>query len=308
MKRSIGVDIGGTKIAAAIIDKDANILFRSEVPSDPSDKEKMFQQVVKVINNVLDESHLNMQQLEGIGLGVPGILDRESGIAVFQNNLPWRGFPVIQRIKEAFPADKVVIDNDVYMAAFAEWQKYGANPHETFVYFTISTGIAVSIIHNGDFIRGMGFAGELGLLPVKSANGIERLEQAAAGPAIQKLTNNSMTTKEVFEKYQQDDEFAHSLIPKVVESLVHGCYAITCLLDPEKIVFGGGVINNNPFLLPLIKEKMEEYCIPDQKAAVSRLHLSQSKGDAGVLGAGLRVFDGMRGDTSEETKYLINHE
>ncbi|MGN7299966.1 hypothetical protein [Ferdinandcohnia sp. SAFN-114] len=53
---------------------------------------------------------------------------------------------------------------------------------------------------------------------------------------------------------------------------------------------------------------MEEYCIPDQKAAVSRLHLSQSKGDAGVLGAGLRVFDGMRGDTSEKTKYLINHE
>ncbi|MCC3355349.1 ROK family protein [Bacillus sp. REN16] len=308
MKRALGVDIGGTKIAAAIIDEEANILYRSEVPSDPSDKEKMFEQVVNVINNVLDESHLNIQQIEGIGLGVPGILDRDSGIAIFQNNLPWKGFPIVKRIKEAFPVEKVVIDNDVYMAAFAEWQMYGANQNETFVYFTISTGIAVSIIHNGDFIRGMGFAGELGLFPVKAANGIERLEQAAAGPAIQRLTNNTMTSKEVLEKYQQQDEYAHSVISNVVESLAHGCYAITCILDPQKIVFGGGVINNNAFLLPLIKQKMEEYCIPDQKAAVSRLHISQSKGDAGVLGAGLRVFNRKGVEDCGKTKHLINHE
>lgn len=290
MKHALGVDIGGTKIAAAIIDEDMSIHHRSEIPSDPSDKEKMFQQVMKVINNVLNESDLTLQQLEGIGVGVPGILDRESGIALFQNNLPWENFPVTRRIKDTFTVDKVVIDNDVYMATFAEWSLHGANKKETFVYFTISTGIAVSIIHNGDFIRGMGFAGELGLLHVKTGQGFERLEQAAAGPSIQRLTNDSMTTKEIFEKYKQNDDYAKSVIFQIVESLAHGSYSITCLLDPQKIVFGGGVINNNPFLLPLIQQKMEEYCIPEQKAAINRLFLSNSKGNAGVLGAGLKVF------------------
>src|SRR5690606_8802793 len=137
MKHALGVDIGGTKIAAAIIDEDMNIYHRSEIPSDPTDKEKMFQQVVKVINNVLKDSQLDVQQLEGIGIGVPGILDRELGIALFQNNLPWKDFPITQRIKDTFSVDKVVIDNDVYMATYAEWSLHGANPNETFVYLTI---------------------------------------------------------------------------------------------------------------------------------------------------------------------------
>ncbi|WP_453990762.1 ROK family protein [Bacillus nitroreducens] len=290
MKHALGVDIGGTKIAAAIIDEDMNIYHRSEIPSDPTDKEKMFQQVVKVINNVLKDSQLDVQQLEGIGIGVPGILDRELGIALFQNNLPWKDFPITQRIKDTFSVDKVVIDNDVYMATYAEWSLHGANPNETFVYLTISTGIAVSIIHNGDFIRGMGFAGELGLLPVKSGNGLERLEQAASGPSIQRITNGSMTAKEIFEKYQQNDKYAKSVISQVVDSLAHGSYSIACLLDPQKIVFGGGVSNNNPFLLPLVQQKMEDYCIPEQKSVINRMFLSKSKGNAGVLGAGLKAI------------------
>src|SRR5690606_3446733 len=130
-------------------------------------------------------------------------------------------------------------------------------------------------------------------------------EKVAAGPAIERLTHNTMTSKEVFEKYQQKDGYAQSVISNVVDSLVHGCYAITCLLDPQRIVFGGGVINNNPFLLPIIQRKLEEYCIPDQKEAANRLHLSKSKGDAGVLGAGLMVFSRRDVEDSEKTKHLI---
>lgn len=290
MKYAMGLDIGGTKVAAAIIDENASILYRSEVPSDPSEKESMFLQVTKAIDMVFQESNLTVDQLVGIGVGVPGKVDQKAGIAEYQNNLPWRDFPIAKRIKDYLQIEKVIIDNDVYMSAFAEWNLNGANTNETFIYFTISTGISCSIMNRGDFIRGMGFAGEVGLLPVKSLSGIERLEKAASGPAIQQFTNNTLTTKEIFEKYQQRDEHAQTVVSNAVESIAHGCYAICCLLDPSKIVFGGGVINHNPFLLKLIQQKLLEHCIPEQKEIIQRMYVSKSKGDAGVLGAGLRVF------------------
>jgi len=89
------------------------------------------------------------------------------------------------------------------MAAFAEWNMHGAVHDETFVYFTDSTGISSTIIHQGEFLRGAGFAGEIGLLPVTALsfqNGLERLEQAASTPAIQQIMNDdNISTKDILE-------------------------------------------------------------------------------------------------------------
>lgn len=289
---SIGIDIGGTKVATAIIDKDANILYRSEVPSDTTDKEMMFKQVIISIENVLIASGLSIKEMKGVGVGVPGKVDQENGIAVFQNNLPWGNFPVVKRLKDYFSIDKVTLDNDVHMATFAEWNMQGANQDETFVYLTISTGISCSIIHHGEFMRGAGFAGEIGMLPVIARSFPERfarLEEAASGPGIQQIMNeDELTTKDILELYQKNDPAAQVVISNMITSITHGCYAICCLVDPHKIVFGGGVINHHPSLLNKIREKMETFVIPEQKRILQNMYVSQLKGDSGVIGAGLK--------------------
>lgn len=293
---ALGVDIGGTKIAAVIIDQYGNIHRRSEVASDPSDKENMFKQVIKSIEMVLEESKVSLKEIEGMGVGVPGKVDRKNGIAVYQNNLPWRNFPIVSRLQEYFSFKNIVIDNDVHMATFAEWKVSKTNIQDTFVYVTISTGISCSIIHQGSFLRGNGFAGELGLFPVlarSSSKGIESLEESASGPAIKKLAakrfnDPDLTTREFFLKYNNHDEEATALMNEVVDSLTHGIYSIVCLLDPQRIVLGGGVINNNPFLLDLIKESLTQYVIPEQQHILERLYISELKGDSGVIGAGLK--------------------
>ncbi|WP_045524681.1 ROK family protein [Neobacillus niacini] len=287
MKKSIGIDIGGTKIAAGIISESGELLHRTEVKSDPSDRENMFTQVVTAVEQVLEGTQFS--EIEGIGVGVPGKVDRENGIAIFQNNLPWPQFPIADRLQEQFGAKTITIDNDVYMAAFAEWKAAHAKTSETFVYVTISTGISCSIIHHGSFFRGAGFAGELGLIPVLSKEGNERLEKIAAGPGIQKIAG--VPTKDVFTGYLNGSQEFQSAIDEVTDHLAQGLYSISCLLDPHRIVFGGSVIVNNPFLLELIKEKLKIYQIPEQQHLLEHMSISTLAQNNGVVGAGLRVFE-----------------
>lgn len=299
MKKAIGLDIGGTKIAAGVITEAGDLLHRVELTSDVSSRENMFKQVIRTINQVLTESGTSIDEIEGIGAGVPGKVDIKNGIAIFQNNIPWQKFPIVERLKDAFGINTVMMDNDVYMAAFAEWKAAQMKHNETFVYLTISTGISCSIIHNSQFLRGAGFAGELGLLPVLSkVNGSvnKRLEQAAAGPAIQKLAEKKLkevgiSTREVFAGYSHGVEGYSALIEEVAENLAQGIYAVACLIDPHKIVFGGSVIVNNPFLLEIIKEKLASSLIPEQKAILNQLFISRLAQNNGITGAGLRVFE-----------------
>jgi glucokinase len=287
MKMAIGIDIGGTKIAAGIITESGEMLHRAEVKSDPSDSENMFKQVVTAVEQVLEGT--SFSEIEGIGVGVPGKVDHENGIAVFQNNLPWQQFPIAARLQEQFGTKTIIIDNDVYMAAFAEWKAAQGKTNETFVYVTISTGIACSIIHQGSFFRGAGFAGELGLIPVLSKEGNERLEILAAGPGIQKIAG--IPTKDVFTGYLNGSQEFQSIIDEVTGHLAQGLYSISSLIDPHKMVFGGSVIVNNPFMLELIKEKLKNYQLPEQQHLLDQMSISTLAQNNGVVGAGLHIFE-----------------
>jgi glucokinase len=287
MKKAIGIDIGGTKIAAGIISEAGELLYRQEVKSDPSDRESMFKQVVTAVEQVLEGTAFS--EIEGIGIGVPGKVDRENGIAIFQNNLPWQQFPIAARLQEQFGSIPTIVDNDVYMAAFAEWKAAQGKRNETFVYVTLSTGISCSIIHNGSFLRGAGFAGELGLIPVLSKEGNERLEKIAAGPGIQNIAG--IPTKDVFTGYVNGSKEFQSIIDEAANHLAQGLYSISSLIDPHKMVFGGSVIVNNPFLLELIKEKLKTYQISEQQHLLDQMSISTLAQNNGVVGAGLRVFE-----------------
>ncbi|GAA0591448.1 glucokinase [Virgibacillus siamensis] len=298
MKYGLGVDIGGTKVAAVIINQAGKIIRRSELPSKPDDKEGMFEQVTKTIDRLFSEAEFDISMVSGLGVGIPGRVDQGKGVAVFQNNLQWRNFPIVARLQNYYDIDNVVIDNDVYMAAFAEWKSIGAMDSDTFVYVTVSTGISCSIIQNGSFLRGAGFAGEIGLLPVAGQTKdkfVHRLEDTSSGPAIQRAARDrfkcpEMTTEAILKRYESESSEATSVLDGVIDELVRGVYCIICLLDPHQMVFGGGVINHHPFLLELVEKEINHYLIDEQKSALSRMHLSFLKGDSGAVGAGLKAI------------------
>ncbi|WP_217588223.1 ROK family protein [Lentibacillus saliphilus] len=298
MKYAIGIDIGGTKIACGIVNDQGDVIQQETVKSDPSDREKMFSQVVRCVNQLMNHSSISMDQIWGIGAGVPGKIDREKGIAVFQNNLPWSNFPFVERIKDVFNIERVVIDNDVYMAAFAEW-KQAQLQKGLFVYMTVSTGISSAIIQDGEFIRGAGFAGEIGLVPVSTSTAVTRLEQAASGPVLAQQANerfatDTMTGEALFAAYYDGDLEAKAIVDEAAESLTQGIYMINSLLDPHQIVFGGSVIAHNPTLLDVIKDKLDGYLIDEQKHILQGMTVSQLGNQQGIIGAGRSVFDAFK--------------
>lgn len=291
----LGIDIGGTKIASALMTRSGEVIESHVVPSDATEKEKMYAQVVRGIKELLDKTGTTTADLFAIGVGVAGKVDNRNGVAVYQNNLPWRNFPLADRLRETFSVDNVVVENDVVMATFAEWEQVREHDEETFVYITVSTGISCQTIHRGEVVRGGGFAGEMGLFPVlKAQSSLKRLEKVAAGPALQQAAAKTwdlptIHPKDVFEKYADGDEDAVQLIDEVAEGIAHGLYAIICLVDPHKIVVGGGVFNHQPILLELVKKSLEKYLIEEQMDVLNRFSLSVLKGDAGVVGAGLQA-------------------
>lgn len=295
MVYALGVDIGGTKIASVIIDENYNIISRYEVESIPENKETMFVQVIKAIDKVMQQANMQITQISGMGIGIPGKVDRKNGIAIFQNNLPWENFPIINRLSEHYNFTQIKIDNDVHLAALAEWKISNLTKGATFVYATVSTGVSCATIHDGEFLRGAGFAGELGLLPVETnftSNRIGRLELVSSGPSIEEVArerygNSKILTKDVFTKFYHEDEEAKLIIQSAAKSIAHGLYSIICLLDPQKITIGGGVANNNPILIGLIQKYLSLYVLKEQESSLNRIGISHFKGDSGVIGAGI---------------------
>lgn len=297
MRYSLGIDIGGTTVASGIVNQNGDLIQQVIQDSDPSEREQMFASVVQSVEKLLSHSSIPLDQIYGIGVGVPGKVDRENGVAIYQNNLPWKNFPIVDRLKKEFNISRIVMDNDVYMAAFSEW-KEAKLTDELFVYLTLSTGISCSIIQEGEFIRGAGFAGELGLVPVHAPHDdvlIDRLEKVASGPAMTKygrvkLGDNTLTSEKVFQQYYEGDKLAQQLVENVASSIAHGIYMIVSIIDPHKIVLGGSVAVHNRILLTLIKDKLTEYLIAEQQHILDHMEISTQGNEQGIIGAGLRVF------------------
>src|SRR5699024_12507486 len=115
MKYAIGIDIGGTKIASGIVNQQGDLIQQEIVKSDPSDREKMFEKVVLCVEKLMNHSSIPLSDIDGIGAGVPGKINRENGIAIFHNNQNWRNFHFYHRTRDHFKIKKVTIDKDACM-------------------------------------------------------------------------------------------------------------------------------------------------------------------------------------------------
>lgn len=297
MKNVIGVDIGGTKIAAALVHQNGSFSHETVIPSRIKDAEEMFLAVCEAIDEVINQSGIFNQPFS-LGIGVPGLVNVEDGIAVFQNNLPWTNFPLRERLTEHYTmCETVMLNNDVYQAAYAEWWNANLEKEDILVFFTISTGVSSAIIKGGKFQKGKGFAGEVGLLPIKKLEDGQylSLERLASGPALAEsgrllYNDGTITAKEIFFRYRTGDAKAVKLVEDWSETIALGLYSVICLLDPQKIILGGSVIQKNPDMLEVIEKKLNQFLIPAQKERPTGISVSQMDNHAGLIGAGLSVF------------------
>jgi len=292
MKTAIGVDIGGTKILTALVDECGHVLESVQVDSDTRDKETMFRSVVKSIEQLFDLCNINKLS-SPIGVGVPGLVDNVNGVAVYQSNIPWENFPIKERLKNSFETNGILVDNDVVMAGYRAYSTYGNN--DLITYITVSTGIACTSVMKGEIIRGNGFSGEIGHFMVKNNQSYERLEKLTAGPGIRNRAremykDDSLYTKDVFERYYQNEDIATKILEDASEVFAQNLYSLIALIDPKKIIFGGSVIVNNPQYLELIKDKLKLFMLKNHEHILDSMYITEDNGRQGVIGAALKAM------------------
>ena len=314
MKYAIGVDIGGTKISVTLGEPSGKILARREVPTQTGRKAAdSLKEIIAAIKEILLEVGVSRKMILGIGVGLPGAVDSRKGLAPRSPNLPgWKGMAV-RKILQRASGLPVYLANDANAAALGE-SFFGAGKNaKHFIYMTVSTGIGGGIIINGQLYEGASFvAGEIGHISVVPDGDRCKcgkrgcLEAYASGTAIASAVRKKITSKSLVWKFatkgkrfdarcvgmaaREGDRLCIESYQKAGYYLGIGLANLLNVLNPEKIVIGGGVLKSaHKIFWNTMMQSCKKHAWPEAFSAVQIVH-SQLKGHSGDLGALALVF------------------
>ena len=313
---AIGIDIGGTSIKGAAVDKEGKVydVFTLRVVREDS-QEVTINKLNVVLNNYLKEHNFNKDNILGIGIGVPGVIDTKAGVVSYSNNLRWSELPIRKMIEDATGLP-VRITNDANAAALGE-AKFGAGKDfKNIVMITLGTGVGGGIIIDGKIYDGnLGKGAELGHSVIVvdgepcTCGRKGCFEAYASATALIRETKKMMDMHKdsllweladkkgkvdasiAFTAAKQGDKPAIELVNNYVKYLGEGLLNIFNVFRPEALVLSGGVANEGENLT----SKLYEYCrarnfgfesTPEVEILISKLGY-----DSGKIGAAALFFD-----------------
>lgn len=308
---SIGVDIGGSKIAAGVVSEDFKLISKKALPfphtGDPKDSITTIQ---TLINGLITENGLKTKEISAIGLAVPGSIDYDRGVVIDAHNLDYHSFPLCQLVGNDFPGITVYVENDANAAALAEYYSGAFRGCSSGLLITIGTGIGGGLVQDGKiFVGGKknGFefghavllfggepctCGQRGCIESYcSAAALVREGRKAAGAHHESAMFvraqgdlMKINAKLVMDCAREGDAVATAVYNQFTDYLgATACTAIA-LFDPEIIAFGGGVSNDGEFLLAPIREYAKKYAFFKNHA---KIVTAEMKNDAGIVGAAM---------------------
>jgi glucokinase len=303
---AIGIDIGGTKIAGALVDAQGQIVLEERVPSPAGDPEAMVDAVVGLIQR-LSANH----EVIGAGVAAAGFIDADQSTIIYAPNISWRNEPFKAKL-EAKLDIPVIIENDANAAGWAEYRYGAGRGYKHMIMLTIGTGVGGAVIADSHMLRGgFGIAGELGHLRVVP-NGLACgcgqhgcLESYASGsallraakelavsgdPAGQRLREieaeaGQLTGLEVYKAILENDEGALRILSDLGSWLGQAIASLVAVLDPEIVVIGGGVSAAGELLLNPIRDAYLAHLPARGYRPELKITTAEFVNDAGVVGA-----------------------
>ncbi|GEM04785.1 glucokinase [Halolactibacillus miurensis] len=299
---AVGIDIGGTKTALAIVDQSGKILSRTKLVTDTSiDPSRMIKSIIETVKQMLVDHDIKEEMLAGIGIGAPGPLDISCGMITYPPNLPlWRNVSIVADFKKQFNVP-VRLENDASAAAVAEHHLGNGRGHKDILYVTISTGIGAGIISNNQLLSGnKGNAGDIGHMVVDPSFGectcgqLGCFEHVCSGTAISreasKIKGITISTAEAFSLYKEKDEEITRYLDVVINRMGMAVTAMINTLDPEIIVIGGGVSQAGETLFQPIRDYVKQFTL-NRDASDTPIVPAELNQEAGVIGAALLMFE-----------------
>ncbi|EJY55501.1 ROK family protein [Alicyclobacillus hesperidum URH17-3-68] len=296
---SFGMDIGGTKTILMLTDLAGTVIAHRKIASH-RDGASIVEHLRRQAQMFLQESGVPKDKIVGSGIGAPGLINYEDGTVIAAPGLNW----INVNLREAFHSylpGPIIVDNDVNMALVGEKWVGSGGDDEDVIFVAIGTGIGAALMIGGQIHRGSaGYAGEVGYAPVDpftdAQSDVTRfgpLENVASGTGIRleakanmnlfpqsMLQGREIRTEEVFEAARHGDELGQYVVDRTVKYLAFALAHMVALVNPAKIILGGGVMRVGDTLLKQIDQRLKQI-MPIR----ARLTLAQLGELAGAYGA-----------------------
>lgn len=320
MAYSIGIDLGGTNIAVGIVDNSYTIIDRERTKTRaPRSGESLVDTMADCIGSLLNRRGLSIEDLRSIGIGVPGVVDPETGVLLHATNLFLKhvDFPVL--LRERFPTIPVFIANDADCAVFGEYIASTAHNYKSVLMLTLGTGIGGGFVFDNKIFRGAtGFGIEPGHMAVETEGKIacscgqwDCLEVYASIRGLKRMTSEalmgdeetilrdrvsfderSFNARHIFEAASDGDSIAKEILDRFVHYLAIGIRNLVILYRPHVILLGGGLSHAGDVLLEPLRARVAQTTVSGDVLPPPPIERSKLGNDAGIIGAAMLYTEG----------------
>lgn len=310
----VGIDLGGTNIAAGILDESLKIVKKGSVPTGNT---RHYSDIIKdmamLVIQLLKETGISKNEVDSIGIGGPGTCDRENGVLLYTNNIKFEDVPMRSEMQKYIPL-QVYLENDANCAALGESMAGAARDVSDSITITLGTGIGGGIILNNKIYIGFnGMAGEIGHIVLNkqgeictcgrkgcweayaSATALIKQTRNAAQKYPESLINslvngdlNRIDAKTAFDAMRQGDSIGTSVVNEYIAYLGEGVSDLINIFQPSRIVIGGGISKEgDTILVPLREIARKSTYFGEGDVPHTQIVEAQLGNDAGIVGAAM---------------------
>ncbi len=306
----VGIDLGGTNIAAGVVDDSGKIIKQLSTPTLASrPAEEIIKDMAIVSKDVVAQAGLDMKDIKAIGIGSPGSVDNANGEIVYTNNLPFYHTKLREELQKYIDLP-VNLENDANAAAYGEYVATGQEV-ESFVAITLGTGVGGGIILNQKIYRGFNGAGaELGHFTLvhngeactcgkpgcweayASVTALIRQTRAAMeknpDSIMHKMAQEEgkVSGRTAFTSAKKGDAAAQAVVDQYISYVADGVTSIINIFQPNILVIGGGISKEGDYLLKPVIDITEKFNY-NKELAKTDIRIATLFNDAGIIGAAL---------------------
>lgn len=286
MKKYIVFDIGGTAIKYGVINEYGNLLEKNQTSTEAH---KGGMAIVEKLKQIIKD-YVNQFEIEGIAISTAGMVCPKEGKIVFSGpTIPNYTGTELKKIIETEFGLRCSVENDVNCAALGElWQGAGKEA-SSIVCLTIGTGLGGAIVLDGQVVNGSSYAaGEIGYMivdgqPVQNLASAKSLVENVC--QRKGISEGALTGRDVFDAYLKKDRICVEEIQKFVDYLAIAIANVTYMVNPQKVILGGGVMVRSEIIHPLLEEALKKYMLPSllEKTEICYAQLGNNAGMIGAL-------------------------
>ena len=310
---TIGIDLGGTNIAAGIVNDNYEIIQKDSVPTGADRPgEEIVKDMAALCKKIIADAGLTEADIEYIGIATPGTADSDTGVVVYANNLKFLDFPIADLLKKYIGIERVLIENDANAAAKGEAIAGAAKGYANSVMITLGTGVGGGIIIDNKVYSGFNHAGaELGHIVIEydgvqcscgrkgcweaysSATALirttrEKIAEAGHSTKMWDMVEGNLDNvsgRTAFTAAREGDKAGQEVVDRYIGYLTSGLASIINIFQPEVLSIGGGISNEKDNLLNPIKERIKGETYSRDNIKATDIRIAQLRNDAGIIGA-----------------------